>query len=444
MLARYGADVIKVDPTKPTYDALVAVYMGVPINAGKRSMLVDVKSMNGKEILRRLVEWADVVVVNQVSSQLRSLGVDEASLKRINPRVILTQFDAFGGPNHGPRSDSVGYDDILQASTGIMARFGGSLATPAEHAHLGTVDVVSGFSGCVATCFSIFKRLRTGVADVARTSLAANAQHIQTPFMFHFQGKDPALEANEPRGPTASGEAWLYRWYETARPGRRNRVEEQMGPTHTESGHVFVACKREGTPMFQRAVSTLERIGCTGLYRKGMDDAKRAAQLQTFILRLDMDADDVARTLRENCGLEAIALNSMSRLREMNASPSQVFGQKKQRPQTYHFHTIASHPIGSSVEMFSPCSVLSDRIGVSVMSPQPKYGQHTVSILKDVLKYSPKEVRAMLATQDIGEGWSKKYIPDGNTTLNPWANVKKEYQTFLAKVERLRLTNAKL
>ena len=175
-----------------------------------------------------------------------------------------------------------------------------------------------------------------------------------------------------------------------------------------------------------------------------MDDAKRAAQLQTFILRLDMDADDVARTLRENCGLEAIALNSMSRLREMNASPSQVFGQKKQRPQTYHFHTIASHPIGSSVEMFSPCSVLSDRIGVSVMSPQPKYGQHTVSILKDVLKYSPKEVRAMLATQDIGEGWSKKYIPDGNTTLNPWANVKKEYQTFLAKVERLRLTNAKL
>jgi crotonobetainyl-CoA:carnitine CoA-transferase CaiB-like acyl-CoA transferase len=62
----------------------------------------------------------------------------------MNPDVVMTHFDAFGGPRHGPRSDAVGYDDLLQASTGIMARFGGSLKTPEEHAHLGTVDVVSG------------------------------------------------------------------------------------------------------------------------------------------------------------------------------------------------------------------------------------------------------------------------------------------------------------
>jgi crotonobetainyl-CoA:carnitine CoA-transferase CaiB-like acyl-CoA transferase len=61
MLARYGADVLKCDPTKPTYDALVAVYMGCPINTGKKSLLVNIKkSKNGKDILKRLIEWADV------------------------------------------------------------------------------------------------------------------------------------------------------------------------------------------------------------------------------------------------------------------------------------------------------------------------------------------------------------------------------------------------
>lgn len=73
----------KVDPQKPTYDALVAVFMGVPINTGKLSLLADIKAMKGKkgmdgladgdgankqarEILRRLVEWGDVVLCNQV------------------------------------------------------------------------------------------------------------------------------------------------------------------------------------------------------------------------------------------------------------------------------------------------------------------------------------------------------------------------------------------
>jgi len=132
--------------------------MGCPINTGKQSLLVDIKhSTSGKEILKRLIQWADIVIVNQTSAQLRSLGCDELSMKQINPNVILTHFDAFGGPHHGaciiqhptyycplligytliihpytclqcfrslsgPRSDAVGYDDLVQAATGIMVR----------------------------------------------------------------------------------------------------------------------------------------------------------------------------------------------------------------------------------------------------------------------------------------------------------------------------------
>jgi hypothetical protein len=56
-----------VDPVKPTYDALVAVFMGTPINTAKISLLADLKGKrDGKAILQRLVKWADVVLVNQV------------------------------------------------------------------------------------------------------------------------------------------------------------------------------------------------------------------------------------------------------------------------------------------------------------------------------------------------------------------------------------------
>ena len=72
---------------------------GVPINTGKKSILVNIKKLKGKEILKKLVEWADVVIVSQIPSQLRSLGVDDVSLKAMNPNVIMAHFDAFGGKN---------------------------------------------------------------------------------------------------------------------------------------------------------------------------------------------------------------------------------------------------------------------------------------------------------------------------------------------------------
>ena len=59
----------------------------------------------------------------QVDSQLADLGVDSASVKRINHSAVLMHLDAFGGPARGPLSDAVGYDDLLQAATGIQARF---------------------------------------------------------------------------------------------------------------------------------------------------------------------------------------------------------------------------------------------------------------------------------------------------------------------------------
>jgi crotonobetainyl-CoA:carnitine CoA-transferase CaiB-like acyl-CoA transferase len=372
--------------------------------------------------------------------------VDELSLKRINPNIILAHFDAFGGPHHGPRSDAVGYDDLVQAATGIMVRFGGSLKTPAEHAHLGTVDVVSGFSGCLSTCLSLFKRLRTGVCDVARTSLASNAQFIQIPFMSDWVGKNPSIVANEPSGPYAVGEHWLYRWYKTKYIGLKNNVEESMGiEAAGGNGHIFIALGSLNGSIFQNAIAVLSRLGCKDMYKEGMTDNDRSNKLQKWILNLRLNADEVSYLLNKN-GITNIPLNSMTNLRESNTSTCKSFSlnQNNSGGLTHHFHKIKNHPIGGSVEMYSPCSLLSSNVEINIMKPQPKYGEHTKLILKNVLHFNDNEINTFIKNGDVGLQWSNHYIPDGGTNLNPWNNVKMEYKVMMDRVKQLRIVDSKL
>ena len=109
--------------------------------------------------------------------------MSQAELQLLNPEATLVQLDAFGGPMRGPKSDHLGYDDLAQAATGIMMRFGGGMETPEEHAHAGTIDVLAGLTACVAVGGALMQKQKTGKIDVARSSLAAAGNMIQAQFM---------------------------------------------------------------------------------------------------------------------------------------------------------------------------------------------------------------------------------------------------------------------
>ncbi|MEI4263624.1 CoA transferase [Roseovarius sp. D0-M9] len=124
-LVRFGAEVTLVQPVTPTVDPWNAVVFGLHAQRGKQSVLLNLRSEEGQNALQKLLERSDVVTINATDAQRDALGLSPERLKDINPRLILVQLDAFGGPHIGPKSDHLGYDDLAQAATGVMTRFGG-------------------------------------------------------------------------------------------------------------------------------------------------------------------------------------------------------------------------------------------------------------------------------------------------------------------------------
>lgn len=169
-LALLGAEVIKIEPPDEpdqtrsigTDKGLNAIDMGTFYLAqasNKRSITLNLKSERGREILKRLVVHADVMVENYRPGALKALGLGADEMMALNPRLIYASMSAYG--QDGPRGSQTGYDMNIQASSGIMAMTGTEAINPLM---LGpsAVDYASGTTGAFALASALFQRERTG------------------------------------------------------------------------------------------------------------------------------------------------------------------------------------------------------------------------------------------------------------------------------------------
>lgn len=168
-LAHMGAEVIKVE-TPGTGDLarqlgadadLNRNLMGVSFlaqNPGKRSITINLKHARGKEVFRKLVQSADVLVENFRPGVMTRLGLGYDTLKTVNPRLIYCAISGFG--QDGPLSDLPAYDQIIQGMSGVM-----SITGDAESAPLRVGYPVSDTIGGMTAAFAIAASL----ADTGRT-----------------------------------------------------------------------------------------------------------------------------------------------------------------------------------------------------------------------------------------------------------------------------------
>jgi crotonobetainyl-CoA:carnitine CoA-transferase CaiB-like acyl-CoA transferase len=184
LLADLGADVIRVERLGGGEDRWVAPVgedgvgaMYLVMNRNKRAMTLDPASPEGREIVRRLVATADVVVANLPPDVLRSLALDLDSLQRVKPDVILTTVTAFGAG--GPWSHKHGFDGIGQVMCGSAYLTG----TPEQplRAAVAWVDCGTASLAALGTLAALMARGKTGRGQKVEAALLRTAVAFNNP-----------------------------------------------------------------------------------------------------------------------------------------------------------------------------------------------------------------------------------------------------------------------
>jgi crotonobetainyl-CoA:carnitine CoA-transferase CaiB-like acyl-CoA transferase len=192
MLGDLGARVIKVeapgngDDTRlwgPPFvgegEARQSTYF-MSCNRNKESVTADLKSDEGKELLRRLVRQADVLMENFRPGVLDRLGFSVEELHAINPRLVIMSITGFG--HDGPEGGRAGYDQIAQGEAGLMSLTGPGPDQPTK-VGVPIGDVLAGMYGAFGVVAALHERDRTGHGRVVRTSLLAGIVGVHA-----FQG----------------------------------------------------------------------------------------------------------------------------------------------------------------------------------------------------------------------------------------------------------------
>lgn len=208
VLADMGAEVIKVEP--PEGEAMrAAAYAVAACQRGKRSIAMDITAPASRPVVERLIRWADVVLHNFRVGVSTRLGIDEATVARLNPGAVYCHASAFGAS--GPRALSPGNDALMQALTGFERAVGGAGNDPLAATWI-PIDMAGGWIGAVGIMAGLYARAKQGQGQVVTTSLLGAGMLLQSG-VYQRDGeviRQPELD----RGQTGYGPG--YRLYECA------------------------------------------------------------------------------------------------------------------------------------------------------------------------------------------------------------------------------------
>ncbi|MCB0284230.1 MAG: CoA transferase [Calditrichaeota bacterium] len=206
-LALAGAEVIKIENpqdgdlarklgNKPEYNQQLMGTSFLAQNANKKSVTLNLKAEEGKEIFKKLVKDADVVVENFRPGVMKRLGLSYEDLTEINPKIIYCAISGFG--QEGPDSQKPAYDQIIQGLSGVMAINGDETLNPLR-AGFPLCDTVGGLNAAFAIMGALFYREKSGEGQFIDVALLDSIMPLMgwVAANWLIGGKAPVLMGND-------------------------------------------------------------------------------------------------------------------------------------------------------------------------------------------------------------------------------------------------------
>jgi len=197
ILADHGADVIKVEPPKgdetrtlgPPFDDNGDAAYFAAVNRGKRALSLDLSKPEGRAVLEKLLENADVLVENFLPGTMERWGMGYETLAKRFPRLVYCTITGFGAD--GPLGGLPGDDAVLQAMCGIMSINGSEESGPMRMG-VPIVDYLTGYTALTGILMALYVRERTGKAQKVEATLFDTALSLLVPHAANWLASDRA------------------------------------------------------------------------------------------------------------------------------------------------------------------------------------------------------------------------------------------------------------
>jgi crotonobetainyl-CoA:carnitine CoA-transferase CaiB-like acyl-CoA transferase len=356
-LADLGADVVQVSAPRGVAAFASSGSDGQNLHRNKRSVVLDLTLDEGRDVLLRLVERADVLVENFRPSVKYKLRVDPDSLWAVNPRLVYASISGFG--QDGPYADYPGVDQIAQGLGGLMS-VTGPPGTGPSRAGIAISDTAAGTILTQGVLAALIARERTGRGQWVRTSLL----EAMISFM-DFQAARWLIDGDVP-----------------GQVGNQHPTIVPMGAYPTADGHVNVS-----------ALGDFAQF-CALLGAPELADDPRYADATSRLehrTELDRALADVFRTRPTAEWVERLAgvvpFGPVLRVDEVFADP---------QVQHLRMTTTVNDASGRPIDVLRPPLTFSDT-PATVRSGPPTFGTHTLDVLHE-LGYDDAQVRELLAT----------------------------------------------